>query len=55
MTINQTIKEKVKLLAQESLQNSKLSDWFDLLYKQAGEDATQNPWAKMQPYSYFQN
>lgn len=58
MTINQinnTIKEKVKLLAQESLQNSEPSGWFDILYEQAGDDATQIPWAKMQPYPYFQN
>lgn len=48
------IKEQVKLLAQQYLQNSEPSGWFDILYQQAGEDATQIPWAKMQPYPYFQ-
>jgi hypothetical protein len=50
-----TIKEKVKLLAQESLQRSEPSGWFDPIYQQAGDDATQVPWAKMQPYPYFRS
>ncbi len=50
-----TIREKVQLLAQESLQKSQPSAWFDILYQQAGEDETQIPWAKMQPYPYFQD
>lgn len=47
------IKEQVKLLAQESLQRSEPSGWFDHIYQQAGNDANLVPWAKMQPYPYF--
>lgn len=58
MAINQTnntIKEEIKLLAEEYLQRCEPSGWFDIIYQQAGEDMSQIPWAKMQPYPYFQN
>lgn len=50
-----TLRDKINLLAQESLKKSDPSAWFDILYQEAGDDVTQIPWAKMQPYPYFQD
>ncbi len=51
----QTLRDKINLLAQESLQKSDPSAWFDVLYQEAGDDVAQIPWAKMQPYPCFQD
>lgn len=51
----QSMIDKIKLLAQESLQRSDPSWWFDVLYQEANHDFTQIPWAKMQPHPYFQD
>ena len=50
-----SIRDKVNSLATESLKRSQPSWWFDVLYQEAGDDATQVPWAKMQPHPYFQD
>lgn len=49
------IRQKVKLLATEALQNAEPSAWFEVLYKEASGDAVQVPWAKLLPHPYLQN
>jgi 2-polyprenyl-3-methyl-5-hydroxy-6-metoxy-1,4-benzoquinol methylase len=51
----QSMIDKIKLLAQQSLQRSDPSWWFDVLYQEAKDDFTQIPWAKMKPHPYFQD
>lgn len=51
----ETIREKINSLANESLERCDPSWWFDVLYKEAQNDHTQVPWAKMKPHPYFQD
>ncbi|MBR8826385.1 MAG: class I SAM-dependent methyltransferase [Gomphosphaeria aponina SAG 52.96 = DSM 107014] len=51
----ETLREKVKLLATESVSKSDPSGWFDVLYAQANGDATQVPWARMTTHPYLQD
>ena len=50
-----TIREKVKKLATEALNNSQPSGWFEILYQEANGDSAQVPWAKLTPHPYFQD
>jgi len=49
------IRQKASKLATESLQKSEPSAWFDRLYAQANQDATQVPWAKLTAHPYLQH
>lgn len=48
------VQQKARQLANESLQKSEPSAWFDRLYAQANQDATQVPWAKLTAHPYLQ-
>lgn len=54
-TKREAVRKKARLLATESLQKSEPSAWFDRLYAQANQDATQVPWAKLTAHPYLQD
>ncbi|MBD2356047.1 class I SAM-dependent methyltransferase [Tolypothrix sp. FACHB-123] len=45
----------VEQLANEALEKSEPSVWFEVLYASAKGDATQVPWAKLTPHPYLQD
>ena len=51
----EAIQQKVKSLAIQSLSQSNLSGWFDVLYAQANGDSSQVPWAKLTLHPYLQD
>lgn len=51
----EAVRQKARKLATESLQKSEPSAWFDRLYAQANQDATQVPWAKLTAHPYLQD
>jgi 2-polyprenyl-3-methyl-5-hydroxy-6-metoxy-1,4-benzoquinol methylase len=51
----ESVRQKARKLATESLQKSEPSAWFDRLYTQANQDATQVPWAKLTAHPYLQH
>ncbi|GAB4226688.1 MAG: hypothetical protein Kow0049_06070 [Stanieria sp.] len=51
----QTLREKVKSLATESINQANPSGWFETLYAEANGDSNQVPWAKNSPHPYLQN
>jgi len=51
----ETLREKVRLLATESVNKSDPTGWFDVLYSQAEGDATQVPWARMTTHPHLQD
>lgn len=51
----ETLQQKVKLLATESLQKSDPSAWFEILYSEANGDSSQVPWARLTPHPQFQD
>ncbi|MGB7445005.1 MAG: class I SAM-dependent methyltransferase [Coleofasciculaceae cyanobacterium] len=51
----EAMRKKVKLLAEQSLQRSDPSGWFELLYDQASGDSSQVPWARLSTHPYLQD
>lgn len=51
----EAIRQKVKLLAAQSLSQSNPSGWFEVLYAEANEDYSQVPWAKLIIHPYLQD
>lgn len=49
-----TLREKVELLATESIRQENPSGWFETLYKDADGDSSQVPWAKNSTHPYLQ-
>ena len=49
----QELQQKVKQLATEAIESSQPSAWFEVLYADAGGDASQVPWAKLAPHPYL--
>jgi hypothetical protein len=44
------LRQRVHQLALEAMQQGEPSAWFETMYAEAGNDATQIPWAKMNPH-----
>ena len=51
----EALREKVKLLATESLQNSDPTGWFEVLYSEADGDSSQVPWARLTVHHSLQD
>lgn len=51
----QEIQDRVKTLASQSLRQSDPSGWFEILYSQANQDASQVPWAKLKIHPHLQD
>ncbi|MDJ0677279.1 MAG: class I SAM-dependent methyltransferase [Calothrix sp. MO_167.B42] len=51
----QQLRQKVQQLATEAIESSQPSAWFEVLYADAGGDASQVPWAKLAPHPYLQD
>ncbi len=51
----QEIQNRVKTLANQSLRQSNPSGWFEILYSEANQDASQVPWAKLKIHPYLQD
>ena len=51
----EALQQKVKLLATESVHKADPSAWFEVLYAEANQDATQVPWAKLTAHPYLQD
>ena len=51
----QEIQDRVKTLANQSLKQSNPSGWFEILYSEANQDASQVPWAKLKIHPHLQD
>ncbi len=51
----QEIQDRVKQLASQSLRESDPSGWFEILYSEANQDASQVPWAKLKIHPHLQD
>ena len=51
----EAVRQKVKMLATQSLSQSNPSGWFEALYAEANEDVSQVPWAKLTIHPYLQD
>ncbi|MDZ8054145.1 MAG: class I SAM-dependent methyltransferase [Aulosira sp. ZfuVER01] len=51
----ENLQRYVAKLAQEALEKSEPSAWFEVLYASAKGDAAQVPWAKLTPHPYLQD
>lgn len=51
----QEIQDRVKTLANQSLRQSDPSGWFEVLYSEANQDASQVPWAKLKIHPHLQD
>ncbi len=51
----QEIQDRVKTLASQSLRESNPSGWFEILYSEANQDASQVPWAKLKIHPHLKD
>lgn len=51
----QSLQQRIADLSAEAIQSGHPANWFEPLYQQAQGDATQIPWAKLQPYPYLRD
>ena len=51
----QSLQQKVKSLARESINNNNPTEWFETLYVDAAGDSNLVPWAKNQAHPYLQD
>ncbi|AVZ30729.1 class I SAM-dependent methyltransferase [Nodularia spumigena] len=49
------LQQRVKELANQAIQDSNPTAWFDVLYSQSQGDVTQIPWAKLTCHPYLQD
>ena len=51
----ETLRQKVKSLAKQSLEQNEPSGWFEVLYESANGDSQQVPWARLATHPYLQD